>query len=77
MITNAGEYLAGLEAEIERIKEKGKHFLYRPAEELSEDVVQQVRIYFMKQDWYILELKKCMSCLTSYEIIIEIRSQFV
>lgn len=74
MITNAEEYLAGLEAEIERIKAKGKHFLYRPADELSEDIVRQVRIYFMKRDCYILEIKKCMSCLASYEIVIEIKS---
>jgi hypothetical protein len=77
MITDAAEYIAGLESEIERIKAKGKHFLYRPADELSKDVSQQVEIYFMKRNWYILEMKKCMSCLSTYEIIIEIRSEFV
>jgi hypothetical protein len=65
-------YIRGLDNEIFRLQEKGKRFLYRPDEKLDEDTVQEIRLAFGDTSKYILEMKKCVSCLNSWDITIEL-----
>lgn len=69
-LTTNEKYLQSVLNEIERLKQKGVHTLYRINDKIADETAIYVKNYIQKQQGYQIEIKKCMSCKKTWDIII-------
>lgn len=72
---NGNEYLHGLIVELEKLRARGRHSLYRINDEISEDVLFNVRAYFENNPLYEINITKCTRYKNSYDIMITIKEE--
>ena len=71
MITLTPEaYLESILAEIERTRERGGTGVYRINEKVSDELPLYVKAYFENKAGYTAEIKKCKSCLNTWDVMI-------
>lgn len=63
-------YLQKTLKEIDRLKSNNRKILFKASEKISDSIALYVKDYFEKQHGYTIEMKKCMSCKNSWDIII-------
>lgn len=67
-------YIEGLLIEIEILKAKGRHSLYRINDEIPEDIAFYVEEYFANKTSYKVNVKKCLLYENSYDIMITFKA---
>ena len=64
------EYLDGILAEIEIAKENGYKGVYRVNDKIPDNVALYVQAYFSNMVEYRAEIRKCPSCLNTWDVLI-------
>jgi hypothetical protein len=72
---NSNDYLNGLMVELEKLRVRGRHSLYRINDEVSEDILLNVRTYFENNPLYEINITKCARYKNSYDIMITIKEE--
>jgi len=70
IINDPGVYIKGLLADIDRIKARGGHVVYRINDKITKKVATGVKVYFNKLAGYSVSMTKCAVCLNEYDVII-------
>lgn len=64
------EYLAGIIAEINTTKERGKNAIYRCNAKIPDEWAEFAKNYFTTQTLYRSEFRKCETCKGTWDILI-------
>lgn len=64
-------YLEKLLAELEQSKSQGRNGIYKINEKLADDIGVQVKQYFEGNPEYHADIRKCMSCQGTWDILIK------
>jgi hypothetical protein len=65
-------YLNNILEELEDLKKRGRHNLYRINDEISKDTLLLVSNYFIDNPLYEITIKKCVSFENSYDVMVTI-----
>ena len=64
------EYLEGILAEIETAKTYNYKGVYRVNDKISDEIALYVKAYFEHGNMYRTEIRKCLSCLNTWDVLI-------
>jgi hypothetical protein len=64
-------YLEKLLSELETAKSQGRNGIYKINEKISDDIGVQVKEYFENKPEYYANIRKCMTCNGTWDILIK------
>jgi len=68
------KYLETIILEIEKAKALKKHGIYKINTKIGDNTAKYIKRYFENNSDYDIDIKKCMSCIGTWDILITFRN---